>query len=130
MKGPVVTIRPDDTVWQALELMASMRIGAVVVADALTPLGIITESDIVRALTNQRLATLDLLTMKAGELMSKPLNTCTPDDPLVKAVHLMVTKRIRRIPVVEGGRLVGIVTERDCLEALHRLLTTYEVNLG
>lgn len=130
MKGPVVTIRPEDTVWQALELMASKGIGAVVVADGLTPLGIITESDVVRALTNKGLSVLDLLTMRAGDLMSKPLNTCSPDDPLAEVVRLMVEKRIRRVPVVEGGRLVGIVTERDCLRALHRILVREETNLG
>ncbi|MEN3047746.1 MAG: CBS domain-containing protein [Candidatus Caldarchaeales archaeon] len=130
MKGPVVTIRPEDTVWQALELMASQDIGAVVVADGLTPLGIITESDVVRALTNKGLSVLDLLTTRAGDLMSRPLNTCSPDDPLAEAVRLMVEKRIRRVPVVEGGRLVGIVTERDCLRALHQLLVREETNLG
>ncbi|MCS7094899.1 MAG: CBS domain-containing protein [Thaumarchaeota archaeon] len=130
MRRPVVTVRPEDAVWQALELMASKGIGAVVVADGLTPLGIITESDIVRTLTYKGVSLIDLLTMKASDIMSTPLNICSPEDPLERAVQIMVEKKVRRIPVVEKDKLVGIVTERDCLEALHRLLIRYEVNQG
>jgi CBS domain-containing protein len=54
--------------------------------------------------------------------MSKPVVTCSPDDDLVDALARMLERRVRRLPVVENDRLVGILTERDLMAAMLSLL--------
>ncbi len=69
-----------------------------------------------RDLTRRILDDPDLLGREVGEVMSSPLTTVGPDDEVVFIFRLMAEKRIRRLPVVEDGRLVGMVTERDLLQ--------------
>lgn len=122
MRRPVVTVGPKDAVWQALEVMRSTNIGAVVVAEGERPVGILTESDVVRLLVDRGMGITELLSVPVESVMSRPVTTCSPDEDLVEAVNRMVERRVRRLPVVEGEKLVGILTERDLLSALLELL--------
>jgi len=122
MSRPVVTVGPKDAVWQALEVMISTRIGAVVVAEGERPVGILTESDVVRLLVDRGMGIVELLSVPVENVMSKPVVTCSPDEDLVDALALMLEKRVRRLPVVENDRLVGILTERDLMGAMLPLL--------
>jgi CBS domain-containing protein len=122
MRRPVVTVGPKDTVWQALEVMISTRIGAVVVAEGERPVGILTESDVVRLLVDRGMGIAELLSVPVENVMSKPVVTCSPDDDLVDALARMLERRVRRLPVVENDRLVGILTERDLMGAMLSLL--------
>ena len=120
MSSPVITVRPEDRVRDAVALMATRNIGAVVVTVGDEPLGILTERDVVRKLMmSGEAGTLELA---VSDIMSKPLITCSPDTTILNAFITMYEKRIRRLPVVEKGKLVGIVTERDLVYWVLRLL--------
>ena len=112
--GRVVTIRPDHTVREALELFAERNIGAlVVVDDAHRAVGMITERGILRsALTNDR-----VLTATIGAVMTREVVIGQPSDDLMCVAHTMIEKRIRHLPVMEQGKLVGIVSLGDLVKA-------------
>ena len=112
--GRVVTIRPDQTVREALERFAERNIGAlVVVDDAHRPVGMITERGILRAaLTNEH-----VLGATVGAVMSKEVVIGRPSDDLMSVAHTMTEKRIRHLPVMDQGTLVGIVSLGDLVRA-------------
>ncbi len=107
----VVTVTPEDTVETALRRMIDHDIGAVVVVEGESPVGVFTERDVTRRV----LTDPDLLARPVREVMSAPVVTTEPDAEIVFVFETMNERKIRRLPVVEGGRLVGILTERDLL---------------
>lgn len=109
MTTSVVTVTRATTVREALQAMIDRDIGSVVVMDQAAAVGVFTERDVTRRI----LAHAGILEEHVGDLMSAPPITVTPDGQVIDAFELMNQKRIRRLPVVEGGRLVGIVTEGD-----------------
>lgn len=109
---PVLTVRPAQTVKAAVALLAEQSVGALVVVDEDTrPIGIVTERHIVRSLAADDTA----LTRAVGEIMSWDLVTAAPDDELGSVLHVMGERRIRHLPVVEAGRLIGIVSLGDVI---------------
>ncbi len=123
MTKKVITISQKDKVTQALTLMTRNDIGSLVVVDEDRPVGIVTERDIVRRLVNDW-ATPKIPVM---DLMSHPLVTAEPETPSWEAFRTMLKQRIRRLPVLDRGKLVGIVTERDLFRWV--LLVAYEPHL-
>ena len=121
MSRLVVTVRPEDTAWTALELMVSRGVGALVVVEGNRPIGIVTERDILRQLLRDR-GPEDLLTTLVRDVMTRDLVVCTPETPLKEVLRTMVERGFRRMPVVKNGLLEGIVTERDCMVLLLKLL--------
>jgi CBS domain-containing protein len=119
MSAPVVHVAPQATVAQALRTMIDHDIGAVVVAEGESAVGVFTERDLTRRLLDDP----DLLSREVREVMSAPISTVGPEDEVVFIFHLMVEKKIRRLPVVQDGRLVGIVTERDLLRWVDAVAT-------
>jgi CBS domain-containing protein len=111
MTTPVVTVAPHATVAQALRGMIDHDIGAVVVADGDAAVGMFTERDLTRAILDDG----ELLGRSVEDVMSSPVITATPDEEVVFIFRRMSERQIRRLPVTEDGRLVGIVTERDLL---------------
>jgi len=121
MSRLVVTVRPEDTAWTALELMVSRGVGALVVVEGNRPIGIVTERDILRQLLRDR-GPEDLLTTLVRDVMTRDPVVCTPETPLKEVLRTMVERGFRRMPVVKNGLLEGIVTERDCMALLLKLL--------
>jgi CBS domain-containing protein len=117
----VVTVRPEDTAWTALELMVSRGVGALVVVEGNRPIGIVTERDILRRLLRGS-GPEELLTLLVRDVMTKEPIVCTPETPLRDVLRTMVERGFRRMPVVKNGLLEGIVTERDCIVFLLKLL--------
>jgi len=111
MSAPVIQVAPDATVAQALRTMIDRDIGSVVVAEGESAVGVFTERDLTRRILDDS----SLLDRKVHEAMSSPVTTVGPDDEVVFVFRLMNEKGIRRLPVVQEDRLVGIVTERDLL---------------
>jgi CBS domain-containing protein len=111
MSSPVVRVTPDSSVADALRAMIDRDIGAVVVVDDGRPVGVFAERDVSRRILDDR----ELLIRRVGDVMSAPVVSVAPTDENVFIFGLMTGKRIRRLPVVEGDRLVGIITERDLL---------------
>ena len=110
----VVTIGPGQTLCQAVTLLAEHNIGALVVVDgAGAPIGIVSERDIVRALAR----TERILGETVASIMTREVIIATPQDDLVAAGATMAERHIRHLPVVEGGRLVGIVSLGDVVKA-------------
>ena len=110
----VVTIRPQQTIREAIVTLITNNIGALVVVNhAGQPIGLLTERDIIRvASTNEALFTLTV-----GILMSREVVIGMPYDDLEAVAHTMTEKRIRHVPVVNQGTLVGIVSIGDVVKA-------------
>jgi CBS domain-containing protein len=110
----VVTVRPEQTIREALGLLAQHNIGALVVVDAeRRPVGMLSERDIVRtAVRNEALFTLPV-----SQLMTRNLILGTPADDVGAVGSTMVERRIRHLPVMDSGKLIGIVTIGDVVKA-------------
>lgn len=107
----VIWIAPDDTLGRAVEILRDHRIGALVVTDAGGTLGgILSERDIVRKLADTPGQTLP---QKVADVMTTTVQTCQPADSLVSVLQRMTDGRFRHMPVVEGGKLVGMITIGD-----------------
>jgi CBS domain-containing protein len=105
-----VTVETGDTVTAAARSMRDGNIGVVVVLESGQVQGVLTDRDIVvRALAEGR----DPARTSVGEVCSKELTTLAPTDTIEDAVKIMRDKAIRRLPVVEGGRPIGIVSLGD-----------------
>lgn len=111
--GPVVAARKDDRVGAVVDLLAQHRIGAVPVMEADTIIGIFSERDLVRLISSYGPAALD---RSLDEVMTKSPVTCSPSTAVMGALSQMTQKRIRHLPVVEDGRLVGFVSIGDLVK--------------
>jgi CBS domain-containing protein len=114
MSNKVVTVKATEKVSVALRAMVRHKIGSVIVVDKRKPVGIITERDVSTKLARGQ----NLRGMLVKTTMSGPLVTVLPSTEISQAVELMVRNDIRRLPVIEGGKLMGMVTERDILRWL------------
>ncbi|MEM0464349.1 MAG: CBS domain-containing protein [Pyrobaculum sp.] len=104
----------DEPIECAVAKMYASNVGSVVVVDRTgSPVGIITERDIVRLLAEE----VDFKT-PLERVARKNLVTASPDDTVIATAVKMIEKNIRHIPVVEGGRVIGVVSIRDVLRAL------------
>jgi CBS domain-containing protein len=127
MTEAAVTDRPDDSLQQAARKMWDQQTGSLLVLDGEDLVGIITERDVLRAV-----ATGTPLDTPVSEVMSKDLITVEPATSLREAAAIMTERWVRHLPVLEGGRLAGIVSQRDLAgvlagalnepEDLHRLI--------
>jgi CBS domain-containing protein len=110
----VATIRPDETVAAVVDMLISRNIGAIVVSeDGESVDGIISERDIVHGLADRG---PDLLSLKVVEVMTRRVVTCDPADTVEQLMAEMTNRRIRHFPVVEDGRLSGIVSIGDVVK--------------
>jgi CBS domain-containing protein len=112
----VVTLPPSATLAGAVALLAEKRIGAVPVVEGDQVVGVFSERDVVYCLAAKGAAALEL---SVGEVMTAPARTVTPGEPVLGALSLMTRRRIRHLPVVEAGRLVGFVSIGDLVK--HRI---------
>jgi CBS domain-containing protein len=126
----VVTIAPDRTLADAAECLSSRRIGAVVVVDgAGAVLGIISERDVVRAVADTGAAALNAA---VSSRMTEKVVTCGPTSGIDEIMGMMTDGKFRHVPVIEGGRLAGIISIGDvvkqrlaAVESEHRAMRDY-----
>jgi len=123
MRSPVTTISSNDTLRAAAETMVEQDIGAVVVVEGKSAVGIITERDIMKLVIKGN----DVLNESVKQFMSKPLVTATSTVPVQQAFELMLRHKVRRLPIVDGNQLEGIVTEKDIMRWVLRV--SYEPNI-
>lgn len=113
----VATTPPDETVSTIVWELRSKNIGALVISeDGITVLGLIAERDIIHGLAEHGAR---LLGLRASQLMTQPVLTCAREDSVTTVMALMTRHRVRHIPVVEDGKLCGIVSIGDVVK--HRL---------
>ena len=110
----VVTIQPEDSIRQALGLLAQHNIGALIVVDSRQqPVGILSERDIVREAARNE----GVFAQAVSALMTKDVVIGGPQDDLHSVAHTMIERRIRHLPVMDQGTLVGIVSIGDVVKA-------------
>ena len=110
MVDEVITIDADATVYKAVRLMNKHEIGCVVVILKGKPVGIITERDMLKRVLAK---SVDPEKIKVSDIMSAPLIIGKPKMEIENAVKLMFKTKIKKLPVVHGGRLIGLVTLTD-----------------
>jgi CBS domain-containing protein len=110
----VATIGPDATVSELVVTLGEHNIGAAVVTDHGRLVGIVSERDIVRRLRERG---AELLTATVGEIMTRDVLTCEPDDTVDRLAETMTERRIRHMPVQRDGELVGIISIGDVVKS-------------
>lgn len=111
----IVAVLPGETIAAAAKTLAANRIGALVVQDRIGRLaGMLSERDIVAGLATHGPAAL---TMTVADLMTREVVTCTPADSVREVMALITIRRIRHVPVMAGGRMVGVVSIGDVLKS-------------
>jgi CBS domain-containing protein len=108
--GEVWTTRLQTTVYEAIGLMGEKNVGALVALDEGEVVGILSERDYSRKVVLQGRTSRDTL---VGEILTRPAVTVRRKDPIEKCMQLMTSQRIRHLPVVEDGRLVGLISIGD-----------------
>jgi len=117
----VVTLKPTATLGDAVKILDMHRIGAVVITDGDQILGILSERDVVRTLAhNARVAGgCQLCDEPVEKVMTRQVATCKESDTVYELMQRMTTGKFRHLPVIEDGRLAGIVSIGDVVK--HRL---------
>jgi CBS domain-containing protein len=108
-------IAPDATVRQALELMARKQIGAVLVVDGTVPVGILSERDFTRSAVEERRTPEQI---RVREIMSRDVVRVSPEDTVEHCMTLITHRRVRHLPVMDGDRLVGLVSIGDVVKCI------------
>jgi CBS domain-containing protein len=110
MTSQVKACEPSATVVDAAKLMAQEDVGPIPIVEEGRLVGIVTDRDIV---VKGVAAGKDMTSTTVGDIASRDLVTTTPDADMNEALEMMAVKQVRRLPVVEGDRLVGIVAQAD-----------------
>ena len=124
MTSPVITINENGIVHEAAKLMDKNDVGCIVVTDKKgKPIGIITERDLITRVLSKNLPSSKV---KAKKVMTSPLLTIDPDEPLVEAARKMSRLNVRRLGVIYKGSLAGLVSSKDILAVTPELLETIQ----
>ncbi len=129
MTTNVVSLREDQTLGEAIKLLVSKKLSGVPVLGAHGKdsrgklVGILSEFDCMKVLVASSFHQEGMPAMRpVSELMSTDLHSVTPDTDLYSIAHIFTTKRIRRVPVVDGDRLVGLISRRDVMRVMGDML--------
>jgi CBS domain-containing protein len=113
MAKNVKTVRTDDSVHDAVVKMNKFDVGSVIVTNNSRPVGIITSKNILERIVEQR---LDAGAVRAKDVMSSPLITIEADATLEEAAKLMAQKHIKKLPVIDRDKLVGVLSSSDIVK--------------
>lgn len=112
VRRELVTVELQVPLDEVCRQMESQRVGAAIVVQDGTLVGIITERDIVRAMAEG----VDAAKIPASDYMSRMLTTIGADETMGQAAQAMTSEQIRHLPVVEGGQLLGVLSIRDVVQ--------------
>ena len=110
----VPTLKKEAKIEDAANLLAAGKYGCVVIVENKTPIGIVTELDIVRNIVSKGKS----LKYPVSRIMTSPIVSMAPGMKLDEALKMIDTKKFRKYPVVENNELVGLVTKRDVVNAI------------
>ena len=109
MTKGVVSVDATATVNEAAKMMEDVKIGAIIVTENNTPVGIITDRDFAVKIVAHAYP----ITTSVKKIMSTPLISITPDESVWMLAELMFTRKVRKIPVIDNEQVIGIVTATD-----------------
>ncbi|MFI5135891.1 MAG: CBS domain-containing protein [Chitinophagales bacterium] len=113
--GSIISVSPEAIVLEALKLMADRNIGGVLVMEGERLAGIFTERDYARKIILKGKSSAEA---KISEVMVSNLFTVTPDHDLSQCMQIMSDKTIRHLPVLENGKLIGIISIGDVVKSV------------
>ena len=113
--GSLFAVDPEDPVLEAIRMMAEHHVGALVVMKGQTLQGIISERDYARKVILMGRSSAET---PVWQIMSSPVLTVTPSQTIQECMQLMTERRVRHLPVVEGGTVVGVVSIGDLVKAV------------
>jgi len=119
----IYSVHPDATVFEALQMMAEKNVGGLLVVEGEKLLGIFSERDYARKVALKDRSSKE---MRVSELMTKEIVCVNSDTTIEECMALMNERYIRHLPVVDDGKLVGIVTIRDIV---HKIITTQKFTI-
>jgi CBS domain-containing protein len=123
MSKNVQVVRPDTTAQEVVATMSKFDISSIIVVQAERPVGIITLRDVLEKLAVQCLAPRAIT---ARQIMTSPLVTIDESATVEEAANLMVQKKIKTLPVMDGDKLVGVLTYTDIVFQVPTLLSVME----
>lgn len=123
-EGTLWHVRPDDTVYGALELLAQHEVGALVVMDGGRLVGILSERDYTRKVALQGRNSKET---RVAEIMTRNVITVSPRTRTRECMTLMSERKIRHLPVVDGGTVLGMISIRDIMDDI---ITTHEQTIA
>jgi len=109
----VISVTARQSVGEAVGVLAERRVGALPVMDGDEVAGIFSERDVIHAIHMHGAAALD---RTVGDVMTAPAITVGPDEPAIGALSLMTRRRVRHLPVMENGRVIGVVSIGDLVK--------------
>jgi CBS domain-containing protein len=112
----VITMDPESTVEKAVRTMNQHEIGCLIVCENGKPIGILTERDLLKRVLEQGKSPA---TVKVAEIMSRPVIYGDPSMELEDAARLMFRKKVKKLPVIKDGELVGLITLTDLAKTAH-----------
>jgi CBS domain-containing protein len=123
MTRNVKSVGTNQPLIEAIQLMYKFNIGSIIVIQRAKPVGIITDRDIIR---NIAMSQLDPVNLKAKDLMSTPLITIEENATIEEAAQIMIRRKIKRLPVLKGKKLAGIITVTDIAKTTPQLVKVFE----
>ncbi|MBH5368118.1 CBS domain-containing protein [Bradyrhizobium glycinis] len=109
----IVSVEPDAKLADAIKLLAEKKIGAVLVMDQSRVEGILSERDIVRVLGERGAGVLEA---PVSEVMTRKVVTCKETDTVAELMEVMTTGKFRHLPVIENGKVVGLISIGDIVK--------------
>jgi len=120
MNKNVIVGKKDLTIKEASEVMSKLHIGCLVITEGKKIVGIITSTDILRSIANDKKSEVTLV----DDVMSKKVLTIHPEKKIEDAVDMMIKKKIKKLPVVSENKVVGIVTASDIMVVEPKMIST------
>jgi CBS domain-containing protein len=119
MNKNVTVVGPDISLKEAARVMYEKHIGSLIITEDEKIVGILTQTDVLKAIALEK----DLETTLVEEVMNKKVATIDYEKSVEDAVNLMIEQRIKRLPVIKEGKLVGIITASDIITVEPKLIT-------